>query len=145
MFRLFSILSFFFCFSSISAQIDLPVPPPQEVHEDAEKVVFDIVEQMPEYKDGGSKGFIDFVSKNIHYPDYAIDNSLEGTVYIRMIITEAGKLENIHAIREIKGAEILTKEAIRVVKLSDGNWIPGMQRGKAVDVFYNLPIRFKLK
>jgi periplasmic protein TonB len=143
MFRLFSILSFFFCFSNISAQIDLPVPPPQEVLDEAE--VFDIVEQMPEYKEGGSKGFIDFVSKNIHYPDYAIENELEGTVYIRMIITEAGKLENIHAIREIKGAEILTKEAIRVVKLTDGNWIPGMQRGKAVDVFYNLPIRFKLK
>jgi protein TonB len=143
MLRLFSIFLFFLCYSNLGAQIDLPVPPPKEVKDEEEVFVF--VEEMPEYKDGGQKGFLDFISKNINYPDYAIENELEGTVYIRMVITETGNLENIHPVREINGAGILTKEAIRVIKLTDGNWIPGKQAGKPVKVAYNLPIKFNLK
>ena len=35
-------------------------------------------------------------------------------------------------------------EAARVVR-SMPNWIPGMQRGKPVNVLYTLPVRFKLE
>ena len=40
-------------------------------------------------------------------------------------------------------SESLDKEAMRVIK-SMPNWKPGTQRGKAVRVQYNLPIKFTL-
>ena len=38
----------------------------------------------------------------------------------------------------------LDREALRVVKALP-DWIPGKQRGVAVDVFYTLPIEFRLQ
>jgi len=39
---------------------------------------------------------------------------------------------------------LLDKEAIRVVNMLP-DWIPGRQRGKAVSVRYNVPIKFILR
>lgn len=143
MFRFSLLLVLLFSLSNLQAQIGVPAPPPVEVTD--EEVVYTIVEQMPVYQDGGSEGLIKFISSHIVYPDYAIENGIEGTVYINMTVNKEGQLVNIHPIREVHGAQMLTKEAIRVVKLTDGRWIPGKQAGKAVNVSYNLPIKFKLK
>lgn len=38
----------------------------------------------------------------------------------------------------------MAEEAIRIIKATDGQWTPGMQRGQAVNVKYVVPVTFKL-
>ncbi|MDQ3192233.1 MAG: energy transducer TonB [Bacteroidota bacterium] len=75
------------------------------------------------------------------YPQMAKDAGIQGTVYVTFVIGSDGKVTDVKVLRGVKG---LDDEAIRVVQKMPA-WSPGKQRGKAVSVQYNLPIRFVLK
>lgn len=105
-----------------------------------EPEVFTIVEQMPEYP-GGIDSLFTFFEMNMKYPDEALSSKTGGMVYVGVVILEDGSVSDARVLRGIgKGCD---EEAIRLVE-SSGKWIPGKQRGKAVRVKYNLPVRFKL-
>jgi len=97
-----------------------------------------VVENMPEYP-GGDKAMRRFLSKNIHYPQTARRNGIQGTVYVAYIVERDGSIGNVKLLTRIGGG--CDEEAIRVVK-SMPNWIPGTQSGKKVRVQFNLPIKF---
>lgn len=140
---LISLLFLFVLAFSSSAQVsDSPPPPPLDPMD--ENTVFSIVEQMPEYE-GGQAELMNFISKNIVYPQNAIDNNIEGRVFVTFVVTSNGSLEQVKVLRGIPGGEELGKEAVRVVKLTNGKWKPGKQFGKPVSVQFNLPISFKLQ
>jgi TonB family protein len=103
--------------------------------------VFDVVEVMPEYPDGGMKGMMEFVSKNIKYPVNAVKNRIEGRVVIQFVVEKDGSITNEKVIKGVNPE--LDEEALRVYRLMP-KWKPGMQRGKAVRVKYTSPILFKL-
>ena len=94
------------------------------------------VEQMPEYKDGGMKGLLQFIAQNIHYP---IGQHLTGRVFVSFIVTQTGNVRDAHVVRSL--SEPFDAEALRVISLM-GKWIPGEQNGRPVDVSFTLPIKF---
>lgn len=100
-----------------------------------------VVEQMPEYP-GGDAAMMKFLAENLKYPDMAKDNGVEGTVYIKFIVNSKGKISNAEVIKGIGSG--CDEEALRVVKKMP-QWNPGTQEGKPVDVYYTLPIKFKLQ
>lgn len=102
--------------------------------------VFSVVEKMPYYPDGTEK-LIRFIVSNIKYPADAKAKGIEGTVFVKFIVKKDGTISNVSLIRGIGSS--CDEEAIRVVKLMP-KWIPGEQKGKKVDVEFNLPIKFKL-
>jgi TonB family protein len=108
--------------------------------EEWESEVFTIVEKMPEFK-GGQKKMFEFLGKTIKYPAEAKGKNISGKVYVNFIIGTNGKIQNVKTLRGIHPS--LNREAIRIIE-SMPNWIPGRNRGKAVNVSYNLPIEFKL-
>ncbi len=110
------------------------------IEEEWESEVFTIVEKMPEFKGGQDKLF-QFLGKNMKYPADAKAMNISGTVYVNFIIGANGKVQNAKVLRGVHPS--LNREAIRAVE-SMPNWSPGMQRGKAVSVSYNLPIKFRL-
>lgn len=116
-------------------------PPPIETVED---VILIDPEQMPEFE-GGEVGLRSFIAKNIRYPETAAEANIEGTVYVQYLVLKDGTINNIKLLRGVIGAPDLDKEALRVVKLTNGKWKPGMQNGKPVNVRMNIPIRFKLQ
>lgn len=64
---------------------------------------------------------------------------------ISFIVNEDGSISDAKIVREIGGG--CGEEALKVVQsmnLMPEKWIPGKQKGKAVNVQYNLPIAFKL-
>ena len=141
-------LVFFFAVSlSMTAQVDpdflTPAPPKAEEVEEPKKVLT-LAEQMPEFE-GGQQALMNFISKNMIYPQSAIDDEIEGRVYVNFVVTSDGTLRDIAILRGVPGGEALNKEAMRVVKLTDGKWKPGSQKGKPVDVKFTLPIVFKLQ
>ena len=112
-----------------------PAPSPQGTK------VYETVEQMPEFP-GGMEALINFLQENVKYPENAVKNNIEGRVFVQFIVDKTGQVCDAKVVRSVN--EELDAEAIRVVN-SMPNFIPGRQDGKAVSVFFTLPINFKLQ
>lgn len=118
-----------------------PKEQPEEVKIENESVYsFVTLENPPTYPGGVSK-FYEFLGKNIKYPAMAIENDIQGNVFVSFTVEKDGSLSNIKVDRRLGfGTD---EEAIRVLKLSRA-WNPGTQNGKPVRVKYNIPIKFAL-
>ena len=99
-----------------------------------------IVQQQPEFE-GGFTALYKFISDNLRYPD---QNCVVGTVYVGFIIDTDGNVKNVEVKRGLKGLPQYDEEAVRVIKLTNGKWKPGLLKGKPVETRYTMPIKFKL-
>ena len=118
------------------------VPPTVEEEEVEEQEIFEVVEQMPEFPNGGMAGLMQFLSKNIKYPTIAQENGTQGRVTVQFVVNADGSIVDAKVIRGVD--PYLDKEALRVIN-SMPKWKPGMQRGKAVRVKYTMPVMFRLQ
>ncbi|MBE6274599.1 MAG: TonB family protein [Bacteroides sp.] len=113
----------------------------EETEEPQEKVIFQVVEEMPEFQ-GGMGEAMKFLAKNIKYPVAAQQAKIEGRVIVQFVVERDGSISDVHTLRGVNPD--LDAEAIRVVSLMP-KWKPGKQRGKAVAVKYTMPIMFRLQ
>jgi TonB family protein len=104
------------------------------------EVIYQTVDEMPEFP-GGVEALMDYVSRNVKYPESAKENNLQGRVLVKFVIEKDGSVSNVEVGRGW-GNE-LDDEAVRVVKAMP-KWKPGKQDGKPVRVSFMLPINFKL-
>ena len=102
--------------------------------------VLTITEVMPEFP-GGSKAFTQYVRDNMIYPEIAKEIGVEGKVFVKFIIHSTGQISSTQIARGVYPA--LDQEAMRLIKLMP-RWNPGVQKGKAVPVYYILPVVFRL-
>ena len=102
--------------------------------------IYQMVEVMPEFP-GGTEKMMDYLSKNIKYPEAAKEKGISGRVFLSFVIEKDGAVSNVKVAKGI-GKEC-DDEALRVVKAMP-KWKPGLQKGKPVRVNYMLPIFFKL-
>ena len=109
-----------------------------EVEED---VVFQVVEQQPEFP-GGVQALYQYLADNINYPRVSRNNGSQGRVFVRFVVNADGSISGAEVIRS-SGDVYLDLEAVRVVS-GMPRWKPGIQSGKAVKVYYTLPVSFKL-
>ena len=115
---------------------------PEVVEDDVvEQEIFKIVEEMPSFP-GGEAKLMEFVGKNIKYPQIARETGIQGRVFVNFVVEPDGSVSNVSVLRGIGGG--CDEEAMRVVK-SMPKWKPGKQRGKAVRVQYMLPVNFRLQ
>lgn len=103
-------------------------------------MVFDVVEVMPQFP-GGQIAMLQYIMKNIKYPEQAMKEGIQGRVTVRFIVEKDGSISDVKPILSVH--PLLNKEAVRVVE-SMPKWTPGKQNGKPVRVRYNLPVMFKL-
>ncbi len=103
--------------------------------------VFDVVEQKPQFP-GGEAALLKYVSEHIRYPAMAQENNIQGRVIVQFVVTKTGSVGEVKVVRG-KDPD-LDKEAVRVVK-SLPKFVPGKMNGHAVNVWYTLPIQFKLQ
>ncbi|MBR5726068.1 MAG: energy transducer TonB [Muribaculaceae bacterium] len=115
------------------------IPPTNVVKEKAD-IIFHSVEQMPQFP-GGEAALMKYVQSHINYPREAAVNKIQGRVIVQFVIDEIGKVGEVKVVRSVD--KDLDKEAIRVVK-SLPKFTPGRQNGKAVSVWYTLPVSFQL-
>ena len=115
---------------------------PEVVDEEVvEQEIFKIVEEMPSFP-GGEGKLMEYVSKNIKYPQIARETGIQGRVFVNFVVEPDGSVSNVTVLRGIGGG--CDEEAMRVVK-NMPKWKPGKQRGKAVRVQYMLPVNFRLQ
>ena len=87
-----------------------------------------------------------FVYEDMKYPAIARESAIEGTVVIRFFIDKDGSVKEPQILKDIGAGT--GAEALRVVNMMNNmgaKWTPGKQRGKAVKVYFNLPVKFRLE
>ena len=100
--------------------------------------IFHYVEGMP----ASGYSLHEYLSKNLHYPKSAKKSNIQGRVIIKFVVNEDGHISDCEVTSGIGRA--CDDEALRVVKKMPP-WKPGTQNGKAVKVYFTLPIVFKLE
>jgi TonB family protein len=99
--------------------------------------IFTVVEEMPSFP-GGESERARFFSNNLRVPA----ESIEGTVYVSFIVNADGSIANAKILRGL--GKSYDEEVLRVINLMP-KWFPGTQNGQAVDVLFNLPVKFTKK
>lgn len=112
-----------------------------EKKEPEKEQVFVAVEQMPQFP-GGEQELMKYLNKNIKYPPMAMENNIQGMVVVQFVVTKTGTIGEVRVLRSVDPD--LDREAVRVCK-SLPKFIPGKMNGQAVNVWYTLPVRFKLQ
>ncbi len=87
---------------------------------------------------GGSLG--NFISQNLKYPPQAMNVGVEGTVKVRFVVENTGRVTNV-GIEESVGAGC-DEEALRVIR--NTRWKPGYVGESPVRTQYYVPIVFKM-
>jgi TonB family protein len=100
--------------------------------------VFTVVEQLPSFP-GGENERVKFLSNNLKVPSEGLKEGLEGTVYVTFVVKEDGSIKDAKILRGL--GKTYDEEVLRVVNLMPA-WLPGVQRGKAVAVQFNMPVKF---
>ena len=107
---------------------------------DDESVIYRSAEQMPRFP-GGEAALMKYIKSHIQYPAEALKNKIEGNVILQFVVQKTGKIGEVKVVRSLD--KDLDKEAVRVIK-SLPKFTPGRQHGKAVSVWYTLPVTFTL-
>jgi protein TonB len=99
------------------------------------------VEHMPEFP-GGISALMDYLATHIRYTEMAIAARVNGTLILRFVVGTDGSISDIEVLKKVgSGCE---SQAIGVVK-GMPRWKPGEMGGRAVPVYYTLPIRYTLQ
>lgn len=104
---------------------------------DENKIIYQFVEQMPEYP-GGQAAMLKFIADNLKYPIGMADD-FQGSVRVKFYVDTLGHVCDPKIVRELDSA--LEREVLRVVRLFP-DFTPGQHEGKKVNVYMNLPISF---
>ena len=103
--------------------------------------VFQMVEQMPVFP-GGQDSLMKFIGKNTIYPSDAKAKKITGRVFVTFVIGKTGKVEDVEI---LKGTHPqLDQAALDVINKLPDFEKPGIHKGEAVRVRYNIPLNFSL-
>jgi protein TonB len=106
--------------------------------EDYERL-FTKVEIESDYP-GGPQAWQRYLYKNLHYPEEAVNNDIQGAIVVRFIVDKEGNVSDVEA---ISGPNELRDEAMRVIRKS-GKWVPAVQNGRQVKSYKSQSIQFKI-
>jgi TonB family protein len=106
----------------------------------ADETIYTVVDQHPQFP-GGEEARIRFMQENLRYPKPARDAGEQGTVFVTFVIRHDGSIEDVKVLRGV--SESLDAEAVRVIEKMPA-WTPGYKDGQAVNVQFNIPIRYVL-
>lgn len=104
--------------------------------------VMTTVEQPPTFP-GGEAALLRYISTHLKYPQAALEQELQGTISLRFVVETNGSIGDVQVVKSF-GDKSCEKEAVRVVK-SLPRFIPGKMQGRAVRVWYTVPIRFMIQ
>jgi periplasmic protein TonB len=136
LFRNLSSLAVIFMISVCSLNVNAQ----EEKETNSKDIIFTVVEEEAEFI-GGIDKLMEFLVKNLNYPQEAKEKGIEGKVIITFVVEKDGSIADLKLTNGIGyGCD---EEAIRVVKLMP-KWKPAKQRGKNVRQQFILPINFNL-
>jgi len=94
-----------------------------------------------ERKSCSDKAIISYLQRNAGYTKFARENGIQGTVVARFVITKKGEIRDIEIKRDPGGG--LGQSVLNALH-NMPQWTAGRQNGRAVDVYFTVPVRFRL-
>lgn len=82
-----------------------------------------------------------WLTAQLHYPDQALKQKLQGKVIISFIVNKDGSLSDLKLVQS--AGKLLDDEALRVARLMP-NWKPGIDKGKPCRSMIAIPIVFEI-
>lgn len=113
---------------------------PEPVANYEERDIHPNPEQQAEFP-GGNAALQKFISKNIRYPEYAIEHEISGKVFIEFVVEKDGTLTN-YAILKAPH-EVLEEEAVRLIRAMPA-WTPAKDGGYPVRSKMIVPLTFEM-
>ncbi|MEO0899902.1 MAG: TonB family protein [Bacteroidota bacterium] len=108
---------------------------------DLSNQIFMGTEVPPTYQ-GGNRELRKFLSRNLRYPQAAMDKEIEGKVVVQFVVRSDGSLDSPKIIKGLGyGCD---KEVLRIISRMP-NWNPGTLGGKAVNSMYSFPVSFQIR
>lgn len=102
--------------------------------------IYNVAQQMPQFP-GGDAEMLKYIRDNINYSSLFLDShDLLSIVTVRFAVMIDGSISRISIIKSPD--KLLSEEAVRVIE-SMPKWIPGMQDGKPVNIYYHVPVIFR--
>jgi protein TonB len=89
---------------------------------------------------GGDRALFEWLEKEFRFPKELLDNSLVGTLTIKLIVEKDGSIGNIEIVSSPH--QLLSDEAVRMMK-SSPRWTPGKKNGEPIRVYYHIPIPYR--
>lgn len=114
--------------------VEAPKPEPKQ---EVENKTFVTAEVMPSFPNVTA-----WLASHIQYPAVAAENGVQGRVIVKFVVGRDGSISQAQIVRGVDQA--LDREALRVVN-SMPKWSPGMNNGQPANVWFTLPITFKLQ
>ena len=110
--------------------------------EEKDKVYMN-VEQPPQFP-GGERELMKYIRDNL-LQTFGTVHGLSGyeRVVVRFVVNKQGEVANVEVLQNRGVDAACERVAIRIVE-SMPQWTPGKQNGEAVNVYYTLPVIFKL-
>ena len=118
----------------IATTVDEEVP--------VEDEIFEVVEEKPDFLNGGMVGLMRYLRDNIKYPTIPQETGTQGRVTVQFVVNKDGSIVDVKVAKGID--PYLDKEAVRVISTMP-KWNPGKQRGVPVRCKFTVPVTFKLQ
>ena len=124
-------------FKAVQEQVVVKEPEPEKPKEEE---IFVAVEQPAEFP-GGMPALMKWLGNNIHYPEAAQQNDIQGRVIVKFVVEKDGSIGQATILKGVD--RDLDREALRVVNKMP-KWQPGKNNGVSVRSYFTLPVVFKL-
>ncbi len=105
-----------------------------------EPAIADHPDVMPEFP-GGLAALLRFLGKNLQVPEEAVEAGQRVRVPVKFVVNKEGSLTDVEFPAQTDN--VFKKEIMRVINKMP-RWKPGLQHGKAVAVYYTIPIIFEV-
>lgn len=107
-----------------------------------EPKVFDKFPDVNAEFPGGEAAYENYLKTNINYPIFAVDNHIEGTIFLSLKIDETGRVVGVNVLKKIGGG--CDEEAVRALRAMP-KWKPGEKNGKKIAVIRYVKVRMELR
>ncbi len=91
---------------------------------------------------GSIGGWREYLTKNLKYPERAINADKQGSVRVLFMVDTDGQVIDPYIAKSVEIS--LDMESLRMIR-SSGKWIPGFQNGRNVKTYKLQPIVFRLE
>ncbi|AII52199.1 energy transducer TonB [Hymenobacter sp. APR13] len=105
-------------------------------------IIYNYVRQMPAFV-GGHEAMMAFLGRNLRWPENSGRICVEGRVFVNFIVGKEGRLREFKVLKGLH--PLFDAEALRVARLLNGRFTAGTQDGRAVEVYYTVPVTFRIK
>ncbi len=92
---------------------------------------------------GGDNALFDKLKKEVHYPQVALENGIEGYVVIQFKVNKDSTISELTTLKD-NGSEYCSKEVIRVLK-KISKWNPAIKDGQPISAFFVLKAYFSFE